>query len=272
MPHTVHPSRHPSRHPSATRRHGPLAGLALATLLAVAVPSSAEAGENKLIIGLGAEYGPVFPGSSKSGVDPVPFVNARWNALFVDRRGLGVDLSRDVGALSYRFGLALGLGEGRDDNDDNRIRGLGDVDRSIEAKGFVEVEIADLTVGLTIAQDVGSGHEGRYVDLEVEQSFDLTPSLELSVGPRLRWADRRYSKAFFGVDAGQSRRSGLARHTAGGGFVGAELEAGLRYSISDRWSTNVSVGVGRLMGDAASSPVSKSDTYLTLATGVAYRF
>jgi outer membrane scaffolding protein for murein synthesis (MipA/OmpV family) len=54
--------------------------------------------------------------------------------------------------------------------------------------------------------------------------------------------------------------------------VGAELEAGLRYSISDRWSTNVSVGVGRLMGDAASSPVSKSDTYLTLATGVAYRF
>jgi outer membrane scaffolding protein for murein synthesis (MipA/OmpV family) len=88
----------------------------------------------------------------------------------------------------------------------------------------------------------------------------------------MRWADRRYSKAFFGVDAGQSRRSGLARHTAGGGFVGAELEAGLRYSISDRWSTNVSVGVGRLMGDEASSPVSKSDTYLTLATGVAYRF
>ena len=79
--------------------------------------------------------------------------------------------------------------------------------------------------------------------------------LTLTLGPRLDFGDRRFTDTYFGISAEESADSGLAAFDPGGGLYEAGVVFGARYLINDDWGVEGSAGWGRLMNDAADSPI-----------------
>lgn len=244
--------------------------LGVVTLLAMSPSASAE--DRQLSIGAGAAYGSVFEGSAQSQVDPIPIVNARWGRFFINDVGVGADILSEWGARELTLGLAVFAGEGRDESDDSRIRGLGDVDTAIEAKVFATMEVGPFDLEAVVARDLGSGHEGTYIDLSISTEWQVSQRLNVEVGPELRFADARYTRAFYGVSASQAVRSGLPAFKASSGFVWGTLSASLGYAITEHWSLFATGEVGLLFGDARRSPVSAKNRFGSIGTGLVYSF
>lgn len=228
--------------------------------------------ERHLAIGAGVSYGPVFNGSTEYDVDPEPYIDARWGRYFINDVGVGADIVSEWGANELTVGIAVFAGEGREEADDIRIRGLGDIDTAIEAKLFAEAEFGPLEVEMVIAKDVGSGHEGTYIDLSATVEWEFSRRFSIEAGPEVRFADASYTRAFYGISQEQAARSGLPAFRASSGVVSGELMVDMTYAISDHWSIVAEVGVGMLFGDASSSPVSQEDTFSSAGVGLVYRF
>ena len=225
-----------------------------------------------LVLGVGVEYEPVFRGSSEYEVDPRPYVNARWGRFFAGQRGVGLDILQGGGDREFALGAAIGLGEDRDEEDDRRLRGLGNVDRAIEATLFAEADFGIGEFAIVFGQDVGSGHEGFFIDLEAAQDIELAERWELEISASTRWVDDTYVKTLYGVDARQASRSGYRVYVPGSGFHTAALGAGINYQVSDRWVLSGEVEVSTLLGDAKDSPFVSETTSTGLALGLARRF
>lgn len=228
--------------------------------------------ERHLAIGAGVSYGPVFNGSTEYDVDPEPYIDARWGRYFINDIGVGADIVSEWGANELTVGVAVFAGEGREEADDIRLRGLGDIDTAIEAKLFAEAEFGPLEVEMVVAKDLGSGHEGTYLDISGTVEWELSRRFSIEVGPEVRIADGSYTRAFYGISPEQAARSGLPAFRASAGVVSGEMTVDLTYALSDHWSVVGEVGVGMLFGDASNSPVSQDDTYSSAGIGLVYRF
>jgi outer membrane protein len=79
-------------------------------------------------------------------------------------------------------------------------------------------------------------------------------------------------RSYFGVDAGQSARSGYAVYEPSDGLRDVRLNASLSYSIDPHWSLIGTLAATRLVGDAADSPIVRDKTALNGLVGARYRF
>jgi outer membrane scaffolding protein for murein synthesis (MipA/OmpV family) len=97
----------------------------------------------------------------------------------------------------------------------------------------------------------------------------------MSVDAKMTYADKDYSKAYFGVTAAGAAASGLPVYTASAGLTKAEIGLSARYLFSPNWGLNGRVAYGRLLGDAAKSPIVKQEgsaNQFNATLGVLYRF
>ncbi len=76
-----------------------------------------------------------------------------------------------------------------------------------------------------------------------------------TIGPRIRWANRKYHQAFFGVSPATSLASGIMPYQASGGIYAYGLAAGTHLRLDQAWGIYGYVGYDRLTGDAAASPI-----------------
>lgn len=142
-----------------------------------------------------------------------------------------------------------------DDTDD--LRGLGDVDTSIELGGYAEYDIGALTLSAEVRQAV-SGHDGAVAEMAARWSgrgelFDAP--IVWSVGPRARIVDDRFNRAYFGVDAAQSVASGLPVFSPSGGLHSYGIGASVIMPVGSDWAAVLVVGYDRLAGEPADSPL-----------------
>jgi outer membrane protein len=247
-------------------------GASMAAIMTPAAQAQTGDEDRYLILGARAEYEPVFRGSSEYEVDPSLYVNARWGRFFAGQRGVGLDLYQGDGDAELTFGAAITLGEPRVEEDDIRLLGLGQVDRSIEATLFAEADLGLAEVAVIVGQDVGNGHEGLYVDLEAGRDFELGDRWEMEIGAATRWADATYVQTLYGVTAQQAARTAYQIFTPDSGFHTAALSAGLTYQLSDRWFVSTEAEVSVLLGDAKDSPFVSDTTSTGLSLGLARRF
>src|SRR5439155_5799524 len=94
-----------------------------------------EPGAPRLRVAVGAGFGitPRFEGSDHYRPRIAPAAHLAYGPVFFGIGGLGVNLYRDP---RWRFGASLSLGRGRKESDDQRLQGLGDVDRTVVAGLF----------------------------------------------------------------------------------------------------------------------------------------
>ncbi|WP_300295445.1 MipA/OmpV family protein [Ferrovibrio sp.] len=233
-----------------------------ATLLSAGGPAMAQSGATeksgektdwRLTIGAGAMLAPSYLGSDDYDIDALPLFDLRYaDRVFLSTRdGLGANL---LSSSRWRAGPVIKYRFGRDQDDDDALRGLGDVDPAGEAGGFVHYDLRPFKLGAEIRQGFG-GHEAVIGDMFVTWSTRLTDSLMLTAGPRATVASKDFTQTYFGIDAGQAARSGYRPYDPDGAYVSYGLGATLTYKLTDQLSLGGFAGIDRIAGDAADSPI-----------------
>lgn len=268
-------------------------------VLVVSFPLLAEADQKKekaslssdweFTIGLGVGYGPDYEGSDDYEFGALPLVEVVWKdrIYLSSHEGLGAYFYQGD-QLSLKGGI--NYDGGRDESDNSRLRGLGDVDAAAALNFTAEYEVGPITPFVSLEKSLG-GSDGLQIEFGVESAIPfgmLTGRLSAqdleqmgeaaALEPRLllglstTWVDDNYAESYFGVNAGQSTRSGLARYTAESGFKSVDFEIGVHYPLTRNWAINATTGYSQLVGDAADSPIVQDEGQFFGGLFVTYTF
>lgn len=230
--------------------------LLLATPGSAAVAGSLLGSDWTVTIGAEGRVLPEFAGSKDSVLRPVPIFNIRRAGTPAHfrgpRDGAGIGL---LDSTSFQIGPSFKVLLPRHEGDSSDLRGLGDIDWTLEAGVFAEFwPVEWLRTRAELRQGIG-GHHGLVSDLMADLVVPVAPKLTLSGGPRLTLASGAATSPYFSIDAAQSAASGLPVYDAGGGLRSWGVGAQARYEWSPQWASHVFVEYERLTGDAAASPL-----------------
>ena len=221
-------------------------------------------------LGLGVAYTPEYEGASDHRWRGLPILNVRRGRFFIGTtQGLGVDLSQSA---NVEFGPRVTYRGGRDEDDADRLRGLGDIDGGLELGAFVRVKLGDWFVRGDLRTGVGDTPDGLVADFGGGRSLRFGKSDSLILDASVGWADGEYNDTYFGVTRAQSIASGLPQYEAGAGIKRYGVGATWTHSFDGGWYSNLGVRVNRLTGDAADSPIVERESQVSGFAGIGYRF
>ncbi len=240
-------------------------------------------------LGVAAGAFPDYEGSENYEAIALPFVEIQ-QPDFLFLKGGSVNPNDGFGSLGWnalkikysvdgeqKAGLSLGpiirFNHGRDENDNSRLNGLGDIDDSIGLGGFMEAKAGNWLAKINaISQDTGVTGDGFLVDFrssytaQISDRFSITPEVYTS------WGDDEYTQGFYGVNTAQAERSRFNRFDAKSGFKNMGIALGTNYALSESILISGQIGYQRLLGDIADSPISDSNDQYRALLGVAYKF
>lgn len=228
-----------------------------------------------LNVGALAGLRPDYEGSNDYSFLGAPLLELRYGGdrFFVSTRdGIGATVLRFGGftagpLVRYRFG--------RDQDDNDALRGLGDVGGTVEAGGFLRFQEGGWVAVINAAQGInGGGHRGATVFASLGYGGRLAPRWLFSLGPSVTWASDNYMQSFFGITPAQSARSVYAPYNARAGIKDVGFGGTLTWRVTDQAALTAIAEVKELLGDAADSPLVDrgSATQGIVGLTVAYRF
>lgn len=228
-------------------------------------------------VGGGLLYRPTFEGSDRHTTSLVPLVHATWNdRISIGANGVSAYWRRDA----LRFGAGLTYGGGRKDSKgdgifkqgDDRLRGLGEIDPALGVRAFGSYRIGPVALNGAITKFTGDENDGVLMNLGASMRF--RPGERWTLTPHLgaTWANDNYMRTYYGVTTAQAAGSGFAGFSAGSGFKDVSVGINAIYRIDRHWFVSTLLNAKKLVGDAAKSPISFSDSQTTLMTMVGYRF
>ncbi len=210
------------RSPRLTRA-GVAIALAWPTSTVLADESPHEKSLWQITVGAGAVNMPEYPGSENTQTRALPMVSVRYGRFFLggapgsgSPAGLGAYLYEDetwgLGAVVSRDAI-----DPRDESDDARLRGLGDIDATTRAGLFANYHISWLTLRASALTDLADKAQGTIANFDAEATYRPFPQLILSAGPGVTWANEEYMRTFFGVSREQAARSAFTPYSPGSG-------------------------------------------------------
>ncbi len=222
-----------------------------------------------LIVGAGAIYEPEYEGGKDFQIQPVPFVVFSYGEwLEIDPRGVTITALRHDGfALAAKFGYE----GGRDDDDADRLEGLGDIDLAATVGAKASYNWNGFEIYAAVDQTI-SGSESLIGTFGAEYQAPVTERLILGAGVEAVVANDKHMESYFGVTAAQSARSGLSEYKAEAGLKRVNVSASAIYMLSENWLVRGEAGVGFLTGDAADSPIVEEKTQPSASLFVGYKF
>lgn len=264
----------------------PMAALAQPSTASEAVPAAEAAPAARNFEGAGGlvmSYKPAFSGSSDRQWKPELAGFLRWGRWtlsgpggFTTRaqdeveRGLDTLLLRREG---LRVNLALRYDPGRQESDSADLAGMGDVPATVRARLGLRWEPAPLwSVNMAANFDAFGRGGGTLVQAGVQRRIDLGERRRLVLGAALQGGGDRYMQTWYGVTPTQSASSGYLPYRAPGGLRDVALSAVWRAEFDDHWAGFTSLGVSRLLGPAADSPLVLQRNAASLSVGLARRF
>lgn len=234
-------------------------------------------GDWTITIGAQGKVLPGYEGANRYEFEPLPVFSMRRAGTTARFRapldGPSISL---IDSGGFHFGPTAKFKPSRKVEDyPNQLRGLGDIDWTIEAGLFAEFWPSDWLRTRAEVRRGFNGHEGFVADFSADVIVPFAERWTLSGGPRLSLADTKATAPYFAIDPTQSIASGLAPFDAKGGLhsIGAGIQA--TYQWTPQWEVRALAEYSRLMGDAASSPLVTergSRDQVTFGLGVSYSF
>jgi outer membrane scaffolding protein for murein synthesis (MipA/OmpV family) len=176
----------------------------------------------------------------------------------------------------FSVGVVGGLRDGRSRKDDARLVGLGKVPTALDAGLFAEYwPIEDhLRTRIELRQALwGGGGLNARVSADWVQTYG---QFVLSGGPRASFGDGRYMRQNFSISDSEAAANGiLPAYRAGAGLASVGANVAARYTVTPAFAVTVYDTYERLVGDAASSPVTRrvgSENQNTVGINVSYSF
>jgi outer membrane protein len=240
--------------------------------------SGAQPDKWRFNVGGGMVVMPTFPGASSSKVEGVPLIGASYGRYFI---GANPDAGSllSVGGYVYRdnhwrTGLALTYDfiQPRQESDDDHLRGLGNVKRTAHAELFAIYTYEWISARGSVLTDIAGNDRGTVATFDLMAIFRPMPQLTLTAGPGLTWASSQYNQTYFGIDSGQSARSGLPGFSPSSGVNNYRISVGANYRVSPHWNVGANITAARLSGDAGDSPVTQRKNQMTYGLFASYLF
>lgn len=243
--------------------------------------------ERSLTLGAAAVVKPKYEGSDEHEVIPIPIVIPKFSdppgdepsaysqiRKRVNFRGLDDIRIRVLGGERFQVGAVTGYITKRDQDDGDLLRGLGDIDGGLVAGAYSAFTFGAFTVDAAILEKVtgdDAGPEYRF-GIETTRQINERTSIGVRVGTTI--ASQDYMQTYFGVTPAQSRnsRAGLPVFTPDAGVKDVFVAVGGSMDLSDRWLLKAGARYGRLLGDAADSPVIETENQVSGTIGLGYRF
>ncbi len=230
-------------------------------------------------LGVGAIHAPEYLGSDESESQPLPLVNIRYQRFFfggtpgsgLPGPGLGVYLHESE-ALTLGAVLTRDLGDPREESDDHRLQGLGDIDATTRAGLFGSYRAGWFSLNANVLSDIGGNEQGTTVSLDAKATYRPSQKLQLSAGPGITWGSSDYMQTFFGIDQSQAVHSAYSPYDVGSGVSLLRFSIGANYQLASRWALGANLTAARLQGDAADSPIVRDKNQNSYAVFLMYRF
>ena len=260
-----------------------LAAGMLAALL-TAKPALSETTEDENLgqwsteLGLAALSNPDYQGASSYETMVVPYFDIRYT----DEKGVKYfgNIPQGFGGYLYRERSGNGV-ESRvfasiapafTDRDTDDFAGLETFGTGVEARLGWELARGPFAVTATLAQELGAGHEGLYIDLAADWRTRIGERSFLSVGPTLRWADGTYMENLYGITAAEAASTGFAAYEAGSGIESAGIQGVFSAPLAGDWRLTTVLQVSRLLGDSRDSSLTSEPTQGFFLAAVTRRF
>lgn len=210
-------------------------------------------------LGVGVDAGPEYPGSDDAEAGPWLI----WRNAGFGRPGTN---ESEGFAISPSFGT---VGE-RDASDNDDLAGMDDIDRAYELGLKVSYGAGPLTAFGSVRKGF-DGHEGLTGEIGARYRTDLAERVSLWSGLSLGYGDGDYNDTYFGVSEAEAV-PGRPAYDVGGGFNKASITFEARYALTDTLAILGEVEYGKLIGDAADSPVVQDEYQPALRLGIVRRF
>ncbi len=235
---------------------GGCAALCLSTVPAMAQDNGGSGWT--VTAGAGAQIYPKYPGAHDYTVFPLPIFGLRRQGApmpFISQDdGIGFGLLGQDSVVN--FGPAFSV-EGRRRESDVGAA-VGNVPFTIEAGGFVELTpVRNFRLRAELRQGLG-GHRGLVGAVGADVVLRDNDTYIFAVGPRARWGDSDFNRAYFGVTPAIATATGLPAYTATSGFYAVGGVANLTYKLGSNWGMRSYFRYDRLINDAARSPIVRS--------------
>lgn len=239
---------------------------------------SLEPGDEKFVrddwyvrIGVIGGAVPGYLGSDHYEGSYAPRAKIVWrDRVFLNDRQLGANLYKDNGLA---FGPLLRYTGGRSDNNEG-LEGMGHVDRTLTAGGFLNYRLGPWRFKSELRHDVLDGQQGTLAIVRVGTRIPWSAPA-VSIYASTTWASNEHMNSFFGVDPVQSARTGLPAYDADAGIRDVAVSLSSGFAILEHWSVGGHVEYRHLLGDAADSPLVEeqgSAHQLVIGVGLNYTF
>jgi outer membrane protein len=235
-------------------------------------------------LGAGLAIAPAYEGSTHYTPSPIPLVAISWR----DTVSLGIDgLLVYHKAGDFRYGAGVTFDPGRKDDGknffgvssgDHRLKGLGNVDAAAGFKAFGSYDAhlfnnaPPLVLDASVVKLTASNNDGILIKSGVSMPYQLGQSWRLTPKAEMVWADDNYMKDYFGVSSEQAANSQFSTYKAQAGIKDASVGVNATYAINKNWFVSNEVSVKQLFGDAASSPISATNTSVSFVSLIGYHF
>jgi len=220
----------------------------------------------RIRVGPSASFQPRYDGSDRYHVVAGPSIDIRYRDRFFLSTGEGLGMNVLTGP-NWRVGFAVAYDLGRRAADDlGHLSGMGNINPAPSLRLLGEYAISKsfpLVFRADLRRSFG-GDNGWIGDIGAYMPMPgSSETFSWFAGPTMTIADSRYMNSWFGVNAGQSARSGYRQYDASAGIrsVGFGVVASL--ALNKRWSLTADGAFQQLVGAAAHSPITQ-----TRASGV----
>jgi MipA family protein len=209
-------------------------------------------------VGVQGTYQPKYEGSKSSEFQVLPILK------FDTGSGLGKRLDvRSLDDISFallqsgpfQLGVLTGYRDGRDESDSPRLRGLGDIDGGLVVGGFARYNIGPAYLRGSYHRQIIEEDTGGLFKFVVGADYAISPKIMLHAFTGIEAGDHTFMQTYFGVNALQSARSGLAVYRPTGGAKSFHLGAGTDVEVLPTWTLTASAEYVRYLGNAENSPI-----------------
>ncbi|MBQ4854203.1 MipA/OmpV family protein [Rhodanobacter sp. B2A1Ga4] len=205
-------------------------------------------------VGVGMQRMPSWPGARSQHSEPVPYfdIELPGHGSFSTLDGLQVDLIR---GSTWHGGIHGDYQWGRSRDDLGSLRGkIAPLSPRINLGGYLEWQLTrQVDVGATLSHDINGA--GAYLGLYAEWDLPSLGLLQQSFELRWQAMNAPAMNRFFGIDPQAARALSVQAWQPGAGSQLASLEYDLFMPTSQHTGVALALVYGRLLGDAAGSPL-----------------
>jgi outer membrane protein len=243
----------------------------LCVIAALSLPAAARAqerGQSRAVVGVAGIYAPAYQGAEDYRLLPFPVIDLKYGRFFASsRRGVGANLV-DGDAVDVGVGVTFVPGYRRRD----APVGVGRLSGGAGARITADARAGMVMVSVGATRVLTGDADGTLLDATLAMPFRPTARLTVIPSVSTTWADGAYTRAYFGIDAGQAAASGLSVYRPGGGIKDVSASLSANYRLNDKVSLGATGVVSKLTGDARKSPIVFDPTQPAAFVSVSYRF